>query len=592
MTHPPWGQPLPPRSSALAPPPPAPAPPGSTPAFSSSFSAFGLPQRVQTPSNLTMQLQGANPNASDASLGGVAFGGGGGGASLAGGQNAGGGGQGGAGAPFVYSAVGGSALFGGGGGLAAPGYPFPLPSTSSNGPRRPSMLAGDATMIESSDDEDAHDASSSDAGGLRRPTARGGLDEMMSLSPASAYEHTLSHHLPPSALGNMSFAARRSRSRSTSESNGNGMALPPGLFPFSNVPPSPVTVARALQVGQKTPPPFLQRRLFKEGLGAGGTEMMQEDSASGRSSRSASSNEMSAPKGDKKGKGAGSALASALLDDDEEIEELTLTLSRSASAGAGEAADSIVRPVSRRPNLLVRLSFPLPLLTISDLVPRKQPKTKSHLRVLHELKTESLPGEQAEVASEATMHRLSRAGAAAPPPIRSSCPPSLDARPNSASSSASANTGNNATTNTSLSTTPGGGGFARPKPPPNRFPEHANEEEDDLLPPLSRDGALSSGSSNDGEGGTMAADDVALEGGSDWGGMSVGGYGTEDEEERRSNVVWNGIRGGPGGASAVTVAVPLSGGSGMGRSPGHDRRATGGMDLEVSTLRLFPPCLC
>jgi len=86
-------------------------------------------------------------------------------------------------------------------------------------------------------------------------------------------------------------------------------------------------------------------------------------------------------------------------------------------------------------------------------------------------------------------------------------------------------------------------------------------------------GGGSSSSSND-EGG-----DEAIEVGSDWGAMSVGGYATEDDEERRSNVVWNGIRSGPGG-SAVTVATPLSAGS-MARSPHGERRL---LDYEVRSI--------
>lgn len=83
-------------------------------------------------------------------------------------------------------------------------------------------------------------------------------------------------------------------------------------------------------------------------------------------------------------------------------------------------------------------------------------------------------------------------------------------------------------------------------------------------------GGGSSSSSNDGE-----VDLEVAEAGSDWGGMSVGGYATEDEEERRSNIVWNGFRSGPGG-SAFTVATPTS----SARSPNGGGR--GNMDADVS----------
>ncbi|GAA6043977.1 hypothetical protein JCM8097_003416 [Rhodosporidiobolus ruineniae] len=590
----PWG--VPSSSSAPIPPPvsaplhhlsasdsrpstPSPAPP----AFSSSFGAFGLPQPR---SNLAMQLERAHWTTAGGQGGGVhgdtdaqgAF----------------------SNPPSVTTTpfgapLSGSALFGGAGAAGTAAYPFPF--VNSTGPRRPSMLAGDATMMYSSDEEDERGGSgtsggrsgggsSSVNGTRRRPgglagPGGGGGDEMMSLSPA--YDTGGLPH-PTSAAHAFSTISRRSRSRSASESGGAPIALSTsfsftpatasssaanGLF---NVPPSPVTVARALQAGQKTPPPFLQRRLFKDERSSsagsvGGEGMMQEDSASGRSSRSGSSSDVPPRRGSAgagqaggKGKDAVRAMTSALLDDDEEIEELSATLSRSASAGAGEEG-VVRRPVSRRPNLL--------------------PKTKSHLRILSELRTEAAPGDQSEIASEATLHRLSRAGAAVPA-LRSSCPPSMDTRlaPLS-SSSTSAPT-------SSTAPHPPSHGFpgqsSKPKPPPNRFPESANPEDDDDLLSSARS-ALSSDSGED-VGAMDETTDNLLEVGSDWGGMSVGGYATEDDdqvERRRSEVVWNGIRSGPGG-SAVTVAVP----TGVGRSPGAaDRRTPGtagsGMDVEFVT---------
>lgn len=191
-----------------------------------------------------------------------------------------------------------------------------------------------------------------------------------------------------------------------------------------------------------------------------------------------------------------------------------------------------------------------------------QPKTKSHLRVLTELRTES-SGDQAEIASEATLFRLSRSGAVTVPGMRSSCPgttSSLD--PRGAHSHAPSNGG--AGFASGSRSAPGGAGGG-PRPPPNRFPEQI--EEDDLLS-SHRIGASSS-SSDDGE-----MDEVAGEAGSDWGGMSVGGYATEDDEERRSNIVWNGFRSG----AAVTVATPSS----SARSPGGGSGARGGtMDSDV-----------
>lgn len=181
--------------------------------------------------------------------------------------------------------------------------------------------------------------------------------------------------------------------------------------------------------------------------------------------------------------------------------------------------------------------------------------------MLTELKTES-SGDQAEIASEATLFRLSRAGAVTVPGMRSSCPGSSALDPSRTHAHAPPS-GHASTAGTR--SLPGSGS----RPPPNRFPEQI--EEDDIL---SSHRAQSSSSSNDGE-----MDEVA-EAGSDWGAMSVGGYGTEEEEERRSNIVWNGIRGGPGG-SAVTVATP----TGSTRSPNGS--ASRGMETDVSRLVWF-----
>ncbi|BGP18446.1 hypothetical protein JCM10213_003179 [Rhodosporidiobolus nylandii] len=559
-SHAPWGAPphapapshppAPSTSSAPHGPPPRPVTPVQheqhQPSFSSSFAAFGLNQpRVSTPgaSNLTMQLQGGF-GASAAGAGG--FGGGG-----------------------TAHSTAGSALFGGGsvagaGGLA-PGYPFPPPPPPStfgvgngNGARRPSTLASDAMAMEDSSEDDGdpptsrrRTAGSSSASGA----PSGGADEMMSLSPSTV------DLPPPSSTSSASAFAlsRRSRSRSASESGGAPPlgGFTPAFGPSSSgaalfqVPPSPVTVARALQAGQKTPPPFLQRRLFKEEKGDG-----MHDDGSGRSerSRSGSSSDVAAGAAERRKAGVtASALASALMDEeDEEIEQLSEVLSRSAS---GEEYERVVRrPVSRKPNLL--------------------PKTKSHLRVLTELRGESLPGDQSEIASEATLHRLSRAGAAVPPSLslRSSCPPSMSTpwAPTTTPSALSA-TAPNPFSAAAMA--------GRARPPPNRFPESAGEDDDADLLSL-RDAG--SPSSSDGGADAVLPDELAqaqAEQGSDWGGMSVGGYGTEDDEERRTSVMWNGIRSGPGGSAVTVAGVGVGAPSAVGKSPGKER-AMGGMDVE------------
>lgn len=202
----------------------------------------------------------------------------------------------------------------------------------------------------------------------------------------------------------------------------------------------------------------------------------------------------------------------------------TVVASSVAPLAANRTCSSVFRPslLSRSPKLTLssRVSF------------LQQPKSKSHLRILAELRTETGPADQLEIASEATLHRLSRSGASTVPPVRSTPTPlfagalALDGgRPSSSHGTGS-------------------------RPTPNRFPEQADEE----------DVAADSSSNED-------VDDVG-EAGSDWGGMSLGGYGTEDEEERKASI-WTGIRG-----SGATLAGMSNGG----RSPGSER---GRMEVEA-----------
>lgn len=241
------------------------------------------------------------------------------------------------------------------------------------------MLAADAMNWEDDADPSWPSTPSGSQQGpppaLGNPAA-GGTDDMMSLSPSTAAALGSGTALLGAGGGggggmvSFPFAyPRQSRSRSGSASNtAMSSALPSaGLYPnFPAVPPSPVTIARALQAGQKTPPPFLARRLFKDGESA-----MQEESASGtsgRSSRSGSSSDTaaaaaaagttSAPQPTPRPRMTRAAtLSSALVaDEDEEIEELSAVLSRSASAGPEDPFERVIRrPVSRKPNLLVRL---------------------------------------------------------------------------------------------------------------------------------------------------------------------------------------------------------------------------------------------
>ncbi|TKA55831.1 hypothetical protein B0A53_02969 [Rhodotorula sp. CCFEE 5036] len=531
--------------------------------FTSSFGAFGLPQPRTSPSNLSLQLEsrgvGAPGGWNAASSATVST------ASTTGSGLA---------VPSWGSMTGGTAQASTSGGASLHG-------------RRGSTLAADAMNWE----DDAADSEP------WRPTTPSGVhgpatDDMMSMSPSATTTTPsgLSQQFAAAAAAaasatttNSSSTAmfpRQSRSRSGSASNSMNLtpslpsALPPSLFPFPTVPPSPVTIARALQAGQKTPPPFLARRLFKEGTTTTttGGEAMQEEStsaASGRSSRSGSLSDNAATAGmhpaPRPRVTRAVTMSSALaVDEDEEIEELSAVLSRSASAGPEDPFERVLergggervvrRPVSRKPNLL--------------------PKTKSHLRVLTELRTES-SGDQAEIASEATLFRLSRSGAVTVPGMRSSCPGSSTAfEPRGSHSHHShgglaGGNGNGVASGSGARSAPGGGTGARP--PPNRFPEQI--EEDDMLSSHRIGGGGSSSSSNDGE-----VDLEVAEAGSDWGGMSVGGYATEDEEERRSNIVWNGFRSGPGG-SAVTVATPTS--SARSPSGGTGSGMRGHMDGDI-----------
>lgn len=171
-------------------------------------------------------------------------------------------------------------------------------------------------------------------------------------------------------------------------------------------------------------------------------------------------------------------------------------------------------------------------LTLCSLL---KPKSKSHLRVLSQLQSETGPADLAEVMSEAALHRLTVASSV--PPVRST--PSTSTNP------------------TSACALPSDGRLARSAPLGNRFPEQINDDEMDRVPsPAS--------SAEDGE--------EIGEAGSDWGGMSLGGYGTEDEDERRS-AIWTGIRG------SGSISIPPPNNLSTGRSPGSER---GRMESEVS----------
>ncbi|GAA6016323.1 hypothetical protein JCM11491_006815 [Sporobolomyces phaffii] len=384
----------------------------------------------------------------------------------------------------------------------------------------------------------------------------------------------------PSNVFTMSSRSARSRSASESASNQHPFQPPPPPPLFGNVPPSPVTVARALQAGQKTPPAVFQRRLFKD------DHMVDDGSTSeARSSRSGSSSDVgSMTNFSARDKGKRRATLSDMLqDEDDEIEELSVGLSRSTS-GTDEADARVVRrPVSRKPNLL--------------------PKPKSHLRVLSDLRSESSPGGDlaAEIASEATLHRLSRSGASTVPPLRPST-----SFPNGSSSTSHAghshhghhshfdpSSSSSFPQSVGMSGGNGGGGvgggggggggtnLSASRPTPNRFPEQAEEDDPLLVSQLSESSSSDEDRDLDDDQGVLAAD---LEIGSDWGGASAtGGYetGPEDggsavEEARKMQMVWNGIR--SGGGSRASMSAHHAAAS-MAKSPGSGG-SRGAMDVE------------
>lgn len=337
------------------------------------------------------------------------------------------------------------------------------------------------------------------------------------------------------------------------------------------MPTSPIILARAAVNGGQKTPPFLQRKLFNgmdEDFGSGSTSTSSDSSSNAQAVDRHQSN-LTASRGRGRGLGLGLGATGPLGEEGEEEELITLDLglainAAAASAGVGASGTGsgsnsgsgeegarvgvVRRPLSRKPNLLVR-PFPLPpfrghshSLTHHSLL---QPKSKSHLRVLSQLRTEDGPADLLEIASEATLHRLSRSGASTIPSL-----------PFSSAASTSGS-----------------------KPTPNRFPEQAEEEE--VL-------RAEDSSSSAEEGGGDAV--------SDFGGtMSMGGYGTEDEEERRSSAIWTGFRGtGNGGSGGTGLAASSSalllgglaggGGAAFGRSPSASSEKSRNTEMEVSFL--------
>ena len=208
-----------------------------------------------------------------------------------------------------------------------------------------------------------------------------------------------------------------------------------------------------------------------------------------------------------------------------------------------------------------------------------KPKSKSHLRVLSELRSESAPADlSAEIASEATLHRLSRSGASTVPPLRpSSLPGGSSTHPHSHHFDSSGSSLPSASHNLLNSAM---------RPTPNRFPEQAEEDDPLLISQISENSSSDEDNVDQDDAGVTAD----LELGSDWGGASTnGGYETGPDESgtnamnteeatRKMQMVWNGIRSGGGSKTSMNAAN-------MAKSPGSGSRSSTGMEVEVSVQK-------
>ncbi|KDE04331.1 hypothetical protein MVLG_05211 [Microbotryum lychnidis-dioicae p1A1 Lamole] len=369
-----------------------------------------------------------------------------------------------------------------------------------SGPNSPSP--SDSVFADDDDDAAVLRGMESDldttAGGMRHPQSSSRGDDSPSDSPMMIGSPTLNAIREISTEDSIPNFNRPNFQRANAPTESpHGRSRTPSLpSSVKHIPPSPAAIAKALsgQTEQKTPPPFLQRRLFGEDLNQMVIEGSRRSSSDGEASMAGVTNEMKLPTGPSN--------------------ELNLMFrphdSRSGS-GSGEEGNTaragvVRRAVSRKPNLL--------------------PKSKSHLRVLSEFRSESGPANLAEVLSEAALHRLSRSGAS---PITGS---------RSSISSLNASSFPLPSTESATST-----GLA------NRFPEQIDDVDGAPSPP-----------SSDG-------DDLALdEAGSDWGGtMSLGGYETEGEElEQRAKAnLWTGFRNG-NSSNPVTSTHSASSGSNNG----------------------------
>ena len=327
--------------------------------------------------------------------------------------------------------------------------------------RKLSSKLGSEMMIPLGSQEAAESSQSREGGLEEGQDGVEGGDSMVLGSPTFGHPSlpNLAIGLPPPTSNYWGTASSEGRSRSASVS----------MRDSASVPASPVAVSSISRAAlQRTPPPFLQRRLFNG----------DEDISSNSSNSS--------------GQGM------KIVDSEEDFEivpdETGEVEIDSVGLGLSSTSERVVRrPVSRRPNLL--------------------PKPKSHLRVLSQLRAEDGPADSLEIASEATLHRLSRSCASTVPVIRPTT-----GTPISSNSSGDARVPGSSS-----------GGLSHSKPTPNRFPEQADEEED------KRD---------DSEGSVEGE----AEEGSEFGGMSMG-YTTEDEDEQRKSVMWTGIRGGNHGGN-------------------------------------------
>lgn len=428
-------------------------------------------------------------------------------------------------------------------------------------------------------DDDARMGGSSNAsvGGARAGSASAATNRSMSMAPGETDDdqsmrvdladladlispHQQQHHGPgysaqSLAPGGSSPSGRRARSRSTSTS-----------ISYSLRSEAAAAAAAAVSQFNTTPPPQWKRKVFgameedeveqemsQDGGELGTPSLMADELPRPQHADFAARRRMSS-----------SASAGLELVPQERSGDNASSSSSNTQSGAQGGVRVVRRPVQRRQNLL--------------------PKPKAHLRVMMQIRGEATLSD-AEIQSEAVMHRMSRAGTMSPGGAKHTTSPSWPSPSDHAfhdgpglASPAGGAAG-------------GSGGPARPSSshgrpgrigghPPlhNRFPESVGDEEEDFAP------SSSPSSTED----AYINDDAVTAAGSDWGAQSANGYVTEeddtaaaqiDRDSRRVASMW-GIEGMRGSGAGVGSAFRRDE-----RPSPSSERVQKLMDIEVSAHR-------